>query len=540
MTFTKADLIAAREATAMISKEAEFPNIFGGDPEKQKRAKAAHEIFEERQKSPEYWRVLANEELAGLDGQDLIDGQKAFVQRHSKELINQVDAYNKLNQGAASGGMLDRYSGSAGALGLGIGALLGGVLGGKSGALIGGLIGGIGLYAMQKLGIGGDSLQNFFKTTVDKVLGPQAGRVDKDKMLKNIQSAADEAKGGYLEGPATDATKWGETDPGNPNYNAGVSTAAPEGDFTPTIATVKQSAMDQFGEELTDGEASEILTGIMPGAEFTPEAVGDWLSKNRRPVDPLVSSAPPAPVVEDPNTGVKEPPRVEPITPPLPRGGPSVATVPEPATTDAVSDAYMSNTGQFSPENLVQPGQQAAAPDADVVPVNQDIQQDPNLDVGNVDFSDEQINNQPALVAERKAAADKAANEKKLQDAAIARRHKVKEQMKRQKSAIGRWRDPALSLKEGVGATAEGIAGGFERSGEGLVEGAGLAKDVGKAGLSKIKETVGGAKAVAEEGAGLVKDYANVGTNKAREFKSQANKWLGDKAKDIKYLFSGE
>ncbi len=539
MTFTKADLIAAREATDMISKEAEFPKIFGGDPVKQKQAKAAYELFDERQKSPEYWRVLANEELAGLDGQDLIDGQKAFVEKHSKLLIKDVEDYNKLNQGAASGGMLDRYSGSAGALGLGIGALLGGVIGGKSGALIGALIGGIGLYAMQKLGIGGDALQNFFKTTVDKVLGPQAGRVDKDKMLKDIQSAAKEATGAPLEeapSPATDAVAFGETDPSNPNYNAGVSALAPAGDFTPTIASVKQSAMDQFGEELTDGEASEILTGVMPGAEFTPEAVGDWLSKNRRPVDPLVSAAPPAPA--DPNTGVTEPPRVEPITPPLPRGI-SAATAPAAPVPEVVEAAQP----KLSPEEVIQNYKDTQTP-TQLPPAVKPVPTGNTADDMEAQIEYEnQLNVRKELAKTQQEYADRTKDPvetKRLQDAADARVIKAREQMKRSKSAIGQYKPKLKAGQEFTKTTAEGIGEGFEQAGEGIVEAGGVVKDVGKAGLNKVKETTGGAKAVLSEAAGLGKDVADAGVNEAKVYGKQATNWLKDKRKDLKYLLSGD
>jgi hypothetical protein len=455
MTITKADLIAAREAVDMIPKEA--LDIFGGDTAKQKRAKEAHAIFEERQNSPEYWRNLAQQELAGLDGQDLIDGQKAFVQKHSKELVNQVDAYNKLNQGAASGGMLDRYSGSAGALGLGIGALLGGVFGGKSGALIGGLIGGIGLYAMQKLGIGGDSLQSFFKNAVDRVLGPQAGRVDKDKMLKDINTAAEEATG---------------------------AKAVADESVDPVAPVVPSAPANTFGADHPDDTPKELPVEELPMP--TVDYIGEQ-PRGLRPSDTagLTLDAPTANVGQ---TSVA--PSLD--APPAPEVVP-----PKPSPEEAIQNYKDVHTPTQLPP-VIKP-----------VPTgNQADDMEAQLEYEN------QLNVRKELAKSQQGYADRTKDPvetKRVEDAAAGRVHKAREQMKRSKSAIGQLRDPLLQAKEFGKATVKGVGEGLEQSGEGIAEGVGLVKDVAKARIGE-----------------------------AKAYGKQTKDWLKDKAKDLKYLTSGE
>ena len=206
MSVTKVDIVAAREAVDMIPKEA----AFWGNPEAGKQA-AQDKAELDRLQSPGYWRDMAAERFAGLQGDELAAEQEAFIKEKVKWIVNHplgIDSTYKHNaQAAAEGGMFNRYSASAGGIGAAVGALIGGVFGGKGGAMVGALIGGIGLYAAQKLGFGGDSLQNFFKSVVDMFLGPTADPIDKDKMLKSVSTgAADAAEAADAPVPAVDQT----------------------------------------------------------------------------------------------------------------------------------------------------------------------------------------------------------------------------------------------------------------------------------------------------------------------------------------------
>jgi hypothetical protein len=205
MTITKADLIAAREAVMMIPKEAQTP--WSGN-----EATAAYESEWSGADSPEYWVAKHNKAKEAGDERSL----KQFIEDEFKKYVDATDQYKKdVRDG---GGMIDRYTGSAGMVGGVLGALLGGLVGGGKGAAIGGILGALGLYAIQKLGIfDGTAVEDFFKNGVDKIFGDavtpeEIAQVEtaKNKSLKTAQDKLkQQAETGEEPSPGIDPETWG-------------------------------------------------------------------------------------------------------------------------------------------------------------------------------------------------------------------------------------------------------------------------------------------------------------------------------------------
>lgn len=195
MTITVADVRAAREAADGIPKEAAWnDNLIGDTAYWQQQADALGNQLK-TMSSPAYWQQQAAAEFAasGLTGSELEAAQREFVKKKGLELTEMIGAYQDSSEAAASGGMLNRYSGAAGGIGAVLGALLGGVFGGKAGAVAGGLLGGIGMFIAQKLGLGGEALHEMLNGAVDSVAGQVGREFDSEGTKKTLTEGATKA-----------------------------------------------------------------------------------------------------------------------------------------------------------------------------------------------------------------------------------------------------------------------------------------------------------------------------------------------------------
>jgi hypothetical protein len=261
MTVTKADLIAAREAVGIITKEAEIEFRMGN------KEAAAYEAKWNGADSPEYWResVRKAKEAQG-DSFDL----ETFMKNKWDEFLTDTEAYKEdIKRG---GGMLDRYTASAAGIGGVLGALVGGLAGGEKGAIIGGLVGALGLYAIQKLGIfDGTEVGDFFKTAVDKSLPEPVTPEDITKIEETKNTAFETAKKGLRAQGALGAKK---------------DTARES-----AINTIKGIAAEQYGVDLSDEHVNELLGGLhMPGTQFTPEVVGGFIERKGLHLPPTAAT----------------------------------------------------------------------------------------------------------------------------------------------------------------------------------------------------------------------------------------------------------
>jgi hypothetical protein len=548
MSITQADLIAAREAVDMIPKEAQ---IFGNE------ASAAYESRYEGADSPKYWLNRFKKEQQVNPNVTV----KEFTEREWAKYLNDTAQYR--DDVRAGGGMLDRYSGSAGGIGGVLGAMLGGLVGGAPGAAIGGLIGSLGLYAIQKLGLfEGTAVDEFFKNTVDKVFGNPVTPEDIEKkriamdegMKKATEKLKEQAAGNAEPSPATDAEMWGETDPSNPNYNAGAAAAIPSAaaaqTFGPDIpddapVEVTQAPEMTTADRLPDpadtakaGQAQLVNVPISPelqqaGAEArhgTSDSVSEDYMANEGQFSPESQASDTAPQTFGPD---------------IPADAPTTAAVEAPVTPTAEPIGPVGPTGEgvaqlrdvqldpqkMTPAPAAMPGQAPAAPVAPAGPkldAQAAIEQmDANRDPGLIDVPDEALAEQDAKIA--------AEQKRRAEDVRRAR-----DQMKRSKSVIGGLRRPATQAKEYGKTVADEVGKGLQKSKAGVQEGAGLVGDVADAAKSTAAAYGQRAKAGVQEGAGLVGDVAGAAKGKAGEFTMKTKKHLKDLGKDLKYFLRGE
>ena len=244
---TRADIVAAREVAEGIPKEAALFN----DPEKKAQAeKIAAQI--QYMQTPVYIDKLAAQSFQGLAGEELEAARKKLATAEGKKMTDLFAQHQKLSGEAATGGMVDQYSGVAGGLGVAIGALLGGLFGGGKGALIGGILGGIGLYAAQKLGFGGESLQNFFKTSVDKVLGPAGIEIGADEKTTMIQTLTDNTQ------QAVANLEWGDTTTAEGIKSMSEKGLIPDTSSAPTVHPEKNHGDELYDKALTPPAATPV------------------------------------------------------------------------------------------------------------------------------------------------------------------------------------------------------------------------------------------------------------------------------------------
>jgi hypothetical protein len=98
---------------------------------------------------------------------------------------------------------------------------------------------------------------------------------------------------------------------------------------------------------------------------------------------------------------------------------------------------------------------------------------------------------------------------------------------------IGRWRDPVRARYAGVKSAAKDIGEGLMKPVESFGEGLGLSHDLGELAGRKTKEYGKRASIAAGEATEAAKA-------KAQDFARDTQKFLSEKAKDLRYLFKGE
>lgn len=183
MDITVADVRAAREG---IDKTAEV-NFWGN-----KESRTAATQYDEtlaQYADQGYWQSKFQQELQGLEGEDLVKAKAAAAQKYSKQVVDTYGQYKESAEAGREGGIFDPKSSITGGLGAAIGALLGGLFGGKGGAAIGGLLGGVALYAMQKLDLTPDFAKSFVDTAASKVFGMADTSMDEATMKETIDAA---------------------------------------------------------------------------------------------------------------------------------------------------------------------------------------------------------------------------------------------------------------------------------------------------------------------------------------------------------------
>jgi hypothetical protein len=589
MTITKAELIAAREAVMTIPKEAQTQ--WSGN-----EAASAYEARYNGADSPKYWIDSYNKAKEAGDKRSL----KQFIEDEFKKYVDATDQYKK--DVRAGGGMIDRYTGSAGMVGGVLGALLGGLVGGGKGAAIGGILGALGLYAIQKLGIfDGTEVGEMLKNGVDKIYGDpvtpeeitQVEKAGQDALKQMSDKLKQQAETGEEPSPATDPEMWGETDPTSPDYNAGVAAAAPplafgegveSGDMLPKgpsiqeqridqfgadspdspmlpkgpsiqaqraaqVASVQQIAADQYGVDISPEQATAVIDSVMPGADLTPEAVGAYIQAGglQRPVAPREWDKGPEALPPEAEAALSESPIDEaPVELPAPTT-PGVAPV-VPTSTAA---AALKETPVLEP-----PVEAPAPPEIAVRPLKTKIPRkpapeqlvDPNIAATEaaVDAAlrepviDDRPRELKAPVPQKPALAAQLDAEGRAERAAAAKAQeransvaRARENLRLRKSVIGRWRDPVRARYAGVKSAAKDIGEGLMKPVESFGEGLGLSHDLGELAGRKTKEYGKRASIAAGEATEAAKA-------KAQDFARDTQKFLSEKAKDLRYLFKGE